>query len=99
MRGCRDWTCVMLGSNNSLCLKWVFVSSDIDCKDSTFGGGNSGGDGGGGGGGRLAKGGAHEWELRPRGMLVQKRNPDSTTKALVHLLFFLSSASFSLVGV
>ncbi|GKV14775.1 hypothetical protein SLEP1_g25595 [Rubroshorea leprosula] len=99
MRGCRDWTCVMLESNNNLCLKWVFVSSYIDCKDSTFGSGNSGGDGGGGGGGRLAKGGAHKWELSPRGMLVQKRNPDSTMKALVHLLFFLSSASFSLVGV
>ncbi|GLT48999.1 hypothetical protein SLA2020_225850 [Shorea laevis] len=36
-----------------------------------------GGGGGGGGGAAAAEGGAHEWELRPGGMLVQKRNPDS----------------------
>ncbi|GKV05018.1 hypothetical protein SLEP1_g17076 [Rubroshorea leprosula] len=49
--------------------------SPMTHSSATFGGG--GGSGGGGGGGGSAEGGAHEWELRPGGMLVQKRNPDS----------------------
>ncbi|CAH8383604.1 unnamed protein product [Eruca vesicaria subsp. sativa] len=38
-------------------------------------GGRVSGAGGGGGGGRES--GGHDWEMRPGGMLVQKRNPDS----------------------